>query len=151
MPTGIIADGGVDVGARGGHVGQPTAQAIADRADLAAADRLARGADRRLEVADACVLVETAHQAERALQLLGHVGIELDVRLQSPEQVGRDSQIPGGGERVALAADTLVDAKDLLDDDDRRPGPARRVGAVSGEATGIVQRLDNHRGHPRSP
>ena len=42
-PDRIIADAGVDVGARRGHEGEPAAQAIADAADLAAFRRAGRG------------------------------------------------------------------------------------------------------------
>ena len=41
----------------------------------------------------ALVLVELLHQAERLLELLGHVGIELDAGLEPPEQVRREREI----------------------------------------------------------
>src|SRR5688500_13321868 len=51
----VIADAGVDIGPRGGHVGKPAAEAVADTADLPAAGQTARLADRRLDVANALV------------------------------------------------------------------------------------------------
>ena len=129
-PDRIIADAGIDVGARRGHEGEPAAEAIADRADLAAlAEPGAGGADRRLDVADALVLVEAVHQVERLLELGPDVGIELDSGLEPPEQVGREREIAVLRPVVALAPDALVDPEYLLDDDDRRRAasrPARR-------------------------
>jgi hypothetical protein len=90
----IIADAGIGVGARRDHEGEAAAEAIADDSDLAAlAEPAPGGADRRLDVPDALVLVEPAHQVERLLELVGHVGIELDFRLEPPEQVGSERQI----------------------------------------------------------
>ena len=82
-------------------------------------------ADRRLDVGDALVLVEPAHQPERLLELGLDVGIELDPGLEPPEQVGREREIAVGGEPVALAADSRVHAEDLLDHHDRRARLAR--------------------------
>ena len=66
------------------------------------------------------ILVELAHPAERRLKLIGNVGVELDPRLEPPEQIGRDRQIARLGELVAFAADAGIDPENLLDDDDRR-------------------------------
>jgi hypothetical protein len=43
--------------------------------------------------ANRLVLVELLEKAERLLELLRHVGIELDARLEPPEQVGRERDI----------------------------------------------------------
>ena len=79
----IIADAGIDVGARRGHEGEPAAEADSRPTPTLppSGETRARGADRRLDVLDALVLVEPAHQVERLLELVLHVGIELDARL----------------------------------------------------------------------
>ena len=144
----VISDAGVDVGPRRAHEGEPAAEAEADAADLSALrEPRARVADRCLQVGDGPVLVEPLHQPERLLELLGQVGIELDARLDPPEQVRRDADIAQRRHMVALAANALVDAENLLDDDDRalgRPFGPRQIGA---EACFPVQRCDLDRGH----
>src|SRR3546814_4437403 len=60
---------------------------LADRADLAvAAQRRARGADRRLDVAHARILVELAHQPQRTLEFGADIGIEFDRWLERSEE-----------------------------------------------------------------
>ncbi len=76
--------------------------------------------DCRFDVADATVLVESAHQIERAVEFALHVGIELDARLEPPEQVRRDGDVSVFGQPVALAADAGVHPEDLLDHDNCR-------------------------------
>ncbi len=45
--------------------------------------------DRRLDIANAGVLVELSEQAKGFLHLFGDVGIQFDPRFDAPEQVGR--------------------------------------------------------------
>src|SRR3546814_1703781 len=94
---------------------------LADRADLAvAAQRRARGADRRLDVAHARILVELAHQPQRTLEFGGDIGIEFDRWLEPPEQVGRQRKIARFGQPVALAEDAGIAPDKHLDGDERR-------------------------------
>ncbi len=147
----IIADAGVDVGPRCGHIGQPPAQTVADRPDLAPADLRTRGMDRRLDVANAHVLVEGAEQVEPALELVGDIGIELDARLDPPEQVGGEREIAVGGEPVAFPPDARVHAENFLDHDDRRARRCRRARDIGIELGAVVQRGDGEGfGHDRS-
>ena len=100
-----------------------SAQAVADRADLAGA--VVAGAqlvDGRLEVGHALVHVELVHVAQRFLPLLRRLVRELDARPDAPEQVGADGQEAFAGQAVAGLAHDSVDAEDLLDHDDAGPG-----------------------------
>ena len=81
------------------------------------------------------------------LELVGHVRIELDARLEPPEQVGREGEIALLGPMVAFAPDALVDPEYLLDDDDRRPGRSLRLGDIGVEAAVAFQRVDPDRPH----
>jgi hypothetical protein len=106
------------------------------------AEPLACGLDRRLDVANALVLVELPHQSERELELSGHIGIKLHARLDPPEEVGREREIAKACPMVALTADALIDPENLLDHDHRGRGRAVRFRDIGLEAAVMVQRLD---------
>src|SRR5204863_457579 len=118
-------------------------------ADLAAIAEQRPGApDRCFDVADAGVLVEFAHQSERLLELFGHVWIELDAGLQSPEQVGCEAEIALGCPVVALPADAGVHSENLLDHDNCSARRAFGMGDIGLEAAAPVDRLDvDHLAH----
>jgi hypothetical protein len=97
--------------------------------------------------ATALVLVELLHQAERLLELLGHVGIELDAGLDPPEQVRGDADIAEARPVIAFAANPLVDPEYLLDHHDRALGRALRLGEIGCEAAVAAQRFDRDRRH----
>ena len=141
----IIADKGIAIGAAGGHEGDAAAEAIADDADLGRAfQHGACGANGRLDIADALILVEAGDIGECLLHLFGDVSVQLDMRIDAPEQVGRDRQITGAGPAVAFAADAFIDAENLLDDDDRRLGGAVGRGDIGVELAVAFQRLDRN-------
>jgi hypothetical protein len=141
VPDAVVGDAGVGVGAGGGQEGQQAAQAIADRADLAVdAGQGADGGDGGGDVRDAGVDVEGVVEFEGPLPLgLALVG-DVDARLDAPEQVGADGDEALGGQAVADVAHHLVDAEDLLDDDDGRAGGRRRARHIGRE--GAVGRGD---------
>jgi hypothetical protein len=74
----------------------------------------------RGDVRNAGVDVEGVVELEGPLPFgLALVG-DVDARLDPPEQVGADGDEALGGQAVADVAHHLVDAEDLLDDDDGR-------------------------------
>jgi hypothetical protein len=101
----------------------------------------------RLYISYALVLVELLHQAERALEFVRNVGVELDAGLEPPEQVGRQRQIAQGGPMVAFAANALVDPEYLLDHDDRAARLAVGLGQPAAEAAVPLERRDVDRRH----
>ena len=146
-PNGVVADAGVAIGPRRGHECEPPAEAVADHADFGAPFRVARVADRRLDIAHPLVLVEPAHQLERGLEFILDVRIKLDVGLEPAEQVGGEREVAFGGELVAFAANAGVHPENLLDYHDRRARLACRprevaievaIAAKGGNADGVA-------------
>ncbi len=72
-PDAIIADRGIDIGARRSHVGDLAAHAEADQADLGHAGVPANPVDRRFDILDAQVEVMLHHVTDRFLELFGNV------------------------------------------------------------------------------
>ena len=110
----VVADRGIDIGACGGHEGEPAA---------AAAD-----------IGHTLILIEPLIQVQSFLELLRHVRIELDARPEPPKEIGGDSQIPGLCPSVALAANPGIYSEDFLNDDDLRPGHAVRLRKIRGKS-----------------
>ena len=144
----IITDRRVDIGARGGHIGEAAAEAEADASDPV--DSLAaQPVDRGLDILDPVVGVILAEIAERLLKFGLDIGAELHPGREAPEDVGCDREIAFGRPIVAFLADAFVDAEDFGDDDDR----ARAVGVgacdIGGDRAGAVERRDVgvRRGH----
>ena len=134
----VVRDRAVDIRARRGEVRELAAQAVPDTADPAGLV-VARPqcVDRGGDVVDALVDVARLEQGEGPLPLLGRVA-ELDPRLDAPEQVRGEHDIPLFGEPVSSAPDELVDAEDLLDHHHARAGPGRRLGQVGRERTAVA-------------
>ncbi|PAV93194.1 hypothetical protein WR25_27139 [Diploscapter pachys] len=135
----VIADAGVHIGTSRSHEREAAAETIADDPDLAAIGQHApRGADRRFGIADAGILIELSHEVERALHLVGNVGVQLDARCDLPEQVGGEREIAVRRQPIAFAADPGVHTEDFLNDDDRRTRRACRFGDIGVETAFAV-------------
>ena len=91
--------------------------------------------------------------AEGLVQLGLDIGIELDPRCETPEDVRRDRQIALLRPLVGLLANPRVDPEDLRNDDDRTPGGAGGAGNIGGNGAVVLDRgnLDGfgHGGSPR--
>ena len=93
--------------------------------------------ERDLGVLDAEVDVEALEQLERAGPFgLGPVG-DLDARLLAPEEVGYDGEIALKRKDVGDVAHDVVDAEDLLQDDDAGAGSRAGLGEI-GHKTAAV-------------
>jgi hypothetical protein len=90
-----------------------------------------------LEIVHALDLVETLIELERACPFrLGLVG-ELDAGLLPPEEIGTKCDVALRRETVGDVAHHLVDAEDLLDDENARTLAALRCREVAGKAAAI--------------
>jgi hypothetical protein len=144
----VIADRGIDIGPRRGHIGEPPAQAVSRAADLGDAFAAPYPVDRRLDVVNPVGRVELAEIAERFLQLLGHIRIELDSGSEAPEDVRRHREIALGCPAITLGADPWIDPEDLRDHDNRRLGCACGPRDIGGDRLAAVERGDlDHIGH----
>ena len=86
--------------------------------------------DRRVEVRHHLRVRHLRDDRRHDLLRIGHLG---DVALAG-EELGRDRQVPELGEAPAHVADVLVDAEDLLDDeDDGEAASGRGHRAVAGQ------------------
>ncbi len=126
------------VAARRHEVGELAAEAVADRAGLAGAGgQAAQMRQARLEIVDALGLVEALVELEGARPFrLGLVG-ELDAGLLPPEEIGTERDVALRGETVGDVAHHLVDAEDLLDDENARTFAALRCREIAGKAAAI--------------
>jgi hypothetical protein len=147
----VIADIAIGLAARRHQEGELAAEAIADRAELAAAGLvLAQIGEGDLEIGDALALVETLIELEGALPLvLGLIG-ELDARRLAPEEVGAERDITLRGEAVGEIAHSLVDAEDFLDDENAGPRAGFRDREITGE-TAAIGGADRHLRHDVLP
>src|SRR3546814_12237887 len=100
----IIADRRVDIGARGGHIGEAAAEADADASDPV--DSIAaQPVDRRLDILDTVVGVILAEIAERLMDFGFDIGAENDPGGEAPKDVGRAPPIDLGPSVLAFRAD----------------------------------------------
>ncbi len=134
----IIADIAIGVAARRHEIGELAAEAVADGAGLAGAGgEAAQMRQARLEIVDALGLVEALVELEGARPFrLGLVG-ELDAGLLPPEEIGAERDVALRGETVGDVAHHLVDAEDLLDDENARTFAALRCREIAGKAAAI--------------
>jgi hypothetical protein len=95
---------------------EAAAEAVAYHADLAAAELDARGLDRRLDIADALILIGFAHQRERALEFGLDIGSS---SLSALSRQNRSGASPASAGRSHLRLMSCVDAENLLDKDNR--------------------------------
>ncbi len=147
----VIADIALGIAARRHQEGELAAEAVADRADLAGAGGVtAQIGQGHLQIGDALGLVESLIELEGALPFrLALVG-ELDPRRLAPEEVGTERGVALRGEAVGKIAHHLVDAEDLLDDENARPLAALRRRQITGEAAAIGG-ADRHLRHCALP
>ncbi len=136
-PAAVIADGTGDaLEARRRKIGERAAPAIADDRDLAG---LCSHVDGRLDVGEGTVIADRSAQLAPA----GDGGLvipELDSALGAVEEGRRDGEIALRGETVRDPAHVIVDAKDLLHDDNRTARLAARLGAVGGKFVTVRSR-----------
>ena len=140
----VIADRSIDIGARRGHIGEPSTEAVAGAADLGDVLRAANPADRCLDVIDAVIGIVLLEIAEGLLKFGFDVRVQLDAGSKAPEQVRRDREIALGGPLVALLADAGVHAEDFRNDDDRRARGAGRARDIGRDRPGVVIGGDLH-------
>ena len=118
----------------GGGCGDASAEAVADNADLAglACDRACSG-----DVGDDLVEVERAHgDAAADLDVFRRVA-ELDAGPFAVEDGRGDGEVAGRRVAIGNRTDVVVDAEDLLHDDDATVGWTLRFGAVGGELEAV--------------
>jgi hypothetical protein len=136
----VIADGGIDAGPRRCQIGELAAKAIAERCDLpVAALDLAQHADRRFDVLGGLVLVEALIEAEGLLEILLAIA-ELDIRLEAMEEVRCQDEIALLGILIGDLADMVVDAEDLLAEQDAGALTARRRRQIAAEGLAVPAR-----------
>src|SRR5690606_644140 len=112
---------GVCIAATGHEVSQLAAQAVAHRTDPAAgAFVLAQGGKRGTKIFNSLVHVKKTKELEGALPLGFRFIGKLDAGFDPPENVWAAGDIALAGEPVAGIAHHLIDAEDLLDNQDRR-------------------------------
>src|SRR5712692_6053759 len=122
----VVGHRAIDVGAAAHEIAELAAEAVADRADLAAALlHLLQVRGRVLHVAHAEVVVEVVIKVERFFHVLGVFVVELDARFLAPEEVGHEAHETRFGEFLRVPAHGVVDAPDFHDSDDRGSRRAR--------------------------
>src|SRR5260221_6562330 len=114
----VIADRTVDAGFGGGKIGELAAETEAERADLAgalleAAQRLDGGGDVPHPFGDVEFLIELEGSLPIGLALP-----ELDILLDTPEEIRAEHDITLVGVEIGDVAHVLVDAEDLLNEDE---------------------------------
>ena len=76
----IIADTCIDIGAGGGHESETASQAVTNATNLGNAFLTPDVMDGGFDIPNSLILIEPAHQIERALKFWFDIGIELDSR-----------------------------------------------------------------------
>ena len=67
------------------------------------------------------------HETQRGLELLGHVGVQLNAGLLAPEDIGCDGQIAEAGPIPGFLHDARIHAENFLDKDNRAARRTFRV------------------------
>src|SRR5579863_1793300 len=133
----VIADGSREtVELDGGQERDGPAHAEADDADRAV---LLGRLDRGLRVAHHRAPVRIGDEFARAGDLVRRIAA-LEIRLLTIEQGRRHRGVTLAGEPVAHRADVMIDAENLLDDDNAAPGRTARVGAIGAELEAVRRR-----------
>ena len=147
----VIGDVDVGVGLLGHHEGEPSAEAVAHRADAAVAARqLARGGDGRLEVVDALRLVEAVHQRKARFHSASDLSVISTPRSCRQNRSGQRARKPRSATRAAVSRMASLTPKSPGSPPRRRPASASARPAGI-EAAGAVARrdLDGRHGRPR--
>lgn len=136
----VVADVAIGIRARRHQIGELAAEAESHRADAAGASGIfAQRLQAGDQVGDALGLVKALVEREGLGPFgLGLVG-DLDPRLLAPEEIGAHGDVALLRKAVAEVAHHLVDAEDLLDDQDARAaGAGGGRGDIGGERAGIA-------------
>src|SRR5262249_5996244 len=141
----VIRDrGGDTVDPRRGEPRHGAAEAVADDADLEAG--LLGFLDGGAHVLHGVVDGELAAHRAPALDVRLLI-TRLEAALDAVEQRGRDREVTLLGEAIGHALDVVIDAEDLLNDDQRAPRLARRRGLVGGELVSVFGGQIDHFAH----
>jgi hypothetical protein len=151
-PDPVIADGAIDARLGRGEIGELAAEAEAERADLSGAlPQSAQRLHRRGDVPHPLGDVEFLVELEGLLPI--RLGLpELDILLDPPEEIRAEHDVTLGGIEIGDVAHVLVDAEDLLDEDEAGPFLGLRQGEIGPETIAVGRRdLDEfpHRAAPR--
>src|SRR5258708_4978998 len=88
---------------------------------------------RRLNIGNAFVLVEAAHQLESPLPFGVRLVCELDAGFEAPEQIRDDGKVTARSKVVGDRAHHGVDAEDLLDHHNARSTLGSGIGEIGAE------------------
>src|SRR3954451_13004456 len=88
------------------------------------------------DICHALALVELAVEIERSLPALGAV-VQFDRWLDAPEQVRHENGVALVGQLVGMRPHRLVDAEDLLQQQQTRAPPRRRLAQIGSERAAV--------------
>lgn len=128
----VIADCGINLCARGGHIGQAATQTKTNNTCFFNELRVAPDKDGG-DVGNAMLSTVLLHIAKCLLQLMGHIGVQLNARGKPPEDIGRHGQVAECSPFIDFAAYPFVEAEDLGNDDDGRSRRCNRLGDIGGD------------------
>src|SRR4051812_14438506 len=139
----VVADGAVDIGPAARQERELAAEAVAQRPDLTRTSGMpSRRGQSGGDILHAPAPVELAVEIERSLPTFGAV-VELDRRLDSPEQGGHENRVALIGQLVGMGPHGVVDAEDLLQQQQTRAPPCRRLAQIGSKRAAVRGRYGN--------